>query len=66
MFVTRRRLDLLLVEKGLAKSREQARRLILAGEVRVGSRTADKAGMLVPEDAEITVACRPLSSVAVG
>jgi 23S rRNA (cytidine1920-2'-O)/16S rRNA (cytidine1409-2'-O)-methyltransferase len=57
--VKRRRLDLLLVAKGLARSREEARRLILAGEVRVGSRVADKAGMLVAEEADVSVTAPP-------
>ncbi len=59
MGVKRRRLDLLLVAKGLARSREEARRLILAGEVRVGSRVADKAGMLVAEEADVSVTAPP-------
>lgn len=47
------RLDKLLVERGLAETRERARALILAGEVVVGDHTADKAGQLVTRDAEI-------------
>ncbi len=50
------RLDELLVERGLAESRSQAQRLILAGEVRAGDRVLDKAGFLVPEDIELHVA----------
>jgi len=42
------RLDLLLVERGLAESREQAQRLIMAGQVRLGDRVVDKPGMRVP------------------
>ena len=58
--MARQRLDLLLVERGLATSREQARRLILAGQVRTGDRIADKAGMQVPKDTPLTVAAPPL------
>jgi 23S rRNA (cytidine1920-2'-O)/16S rRNA (cytidine1409-2'-O)-methyltransferase len=47
----RERLDVLLVERGLAPSRERARALIMAGEVRVNGRVVDKAGTLVPRDA---------------
>ena len=47
------RLDVLLVERGLAESRAQARGLIMAGRVRVGGERVDKAGTLVPSDAEI-------------
>lgn len=50
------RLDLLLVERGLAASRERARAVILAGGVRVAGQPATKAGAAVPEDAEITLA----------
>jgi 23S rRNA (cytidine1920-2'-O)/16S rRNA (cytidine1409-2'-O)-methyltransferase len=47
------RLDRLLVDRGLAPSRERAQRLILAGEVLVGDRPAGKPGSLVPPDASI-------------
>lgn len=48
----KRRLDLELVARGLAGSREEARRSILAGEVRVGDEPARKASQTVlPEDA---------------
>ena len=49
------RLDALLVERGLAASRERARALILAGNVRVGGQPATKAGTPVLRDAEVTV-----------
>ena len=50
------RLDVLLVERGLAESREKARALILAGAVLVEGRPAPKAGALVPADASVEVA----------
>ena len=50
------RLDTLLVERGLAASRERARALILAGSVRVNGQPASKAGTAVPVDAVITLA----------
>ncbi len=49
----RSRLDKLVVEKGLADSREKARRLILAGEVLVDETPVDKPGFLVRLDAAI-------------
>lgn len=51
----KQRLDLLLVERELAESREQARRLIMAGEVLVDEQVSDKPGRTVPVDAAIRV-----------
>ena len=46
------RLDTLLVERGLVATRERARALVLAGQVRVNGQPATKAGHTVqPEDA---------------
>lgn len=53
------RLDRLLVERGLVKSREEAVRLILAGLVRVAGERVDKAGRSVPVEAPIEVEARP-------
>jgi len=50
--VARERLDVLLVERGLAPSRERARALIMAREVRVNGEVISKAGTMVPRDAE--------------
>ena len=50
------RLDTLLVDRGLVASRERARALILAGDVRVNGNVATKAGVAVADDAEITLA----------
>src|ERR1700687_1644833 len=49
----KRRLDLLLVARGLAPSRAQAQGAIMAGEVFVDGRRVDQAGMLVAEGAEL-------------
>ena len=49
------RLDQLLVRRGLFPSREQARRVILAGEVSVATRVADKPSDLLDEQSAITV-----------
>jgi 23S rRNA (cytidine1920-2'-O)/16S rRNA (cytidine1409-2'-O)-methyltransferase len=51
----RRRLDLRLVERGLATTREKARALIMAGRVRVDGATVTKAGTQVAADAAIAV-----------
>ena len=47
------RLDILVFERGLAPSREAARRIIMAGEVRVNGELRDKPGMKVPAGAQI-------------
>ena len=49
------RLDLLLVERGLAESREKAQRLVLAGEVLVDDAPAAKPGHEVPADCALRV-----------
>jgi len=54
----RKRLDLLLVERKLAESREKAVAIILAGEVRVDGKREDKAGLAVSSDAKIAIASR--------
>jgi 23S rRNA (cytidine1920-2'-O)/16S rRNA (cytidine1409-2'-O)-methyltransferase len=53
------RLDRLLVERGLAESREKAQALIMAGEVLVDKQKATKPGHSVAEDAAIEVMARP-------
>jgi len=52
---SRIRLDVAIVERGLAPSRERARALILAGRVRVEGVAVTKAGTNVPASAELTV-----------
>lgn len=47
------RIDVLLVERGLAPSRERARALILAGRVLVNEQKVDKPGTTVAPDAAI-------------
>jgi 23S rRNA (cytidine1920-2'-O)/16S rRNA (cytidine1409-2'-O)-methyltransferase len=49
------RIDLLLVERGLAPSRERAQALLLAGQVRVHGARIDKAGTQVAADAVIEI-----------
>ncbi len=49
------RLDVLLVERGFFPSREQAKASLMAGLVTVDGQLADKAGMPVAVDAEITI-----------
>jgi 23S rRNA (cytidine1920-2'-O)/16S rRNA (cytidine1409-2'-O)-methyltransferase len=49
------RLDQLLVQRGLADSREQAQRLIRAGLVRVGEEVASKPGHAFKDEIDISV-----------
>ena len=49
----KKRLDVLLVERGLSLSREQARRHIMAGEVFVDGQREDKSGSAFPDEAVI-------------
>jgi 23S rRNA (cytidine1920-2'-O)/16S rRNA (cytidine1409-2'-O)-methyltransferase len=51
----RDRLDTALVERGLVATRERARALILAGQVRINGQTASKAGTAVASDAAVTL-----------
>lgn len=53
------RLDRLLVERGLADSREKAQALIMAGEVLLNGQKASKPGQPVADDAALEVLARP-------
>jgi 23S rRNA (cytidine1920-2'-O)/16S rRNA (cytidine1409-2'-O)-methyltransferase len=53
------RLDRLMVERGLADSREKAQALIMAGEVRVNGQKAAKPGQPVDDDVAVEVLARP-------
>ena len=50
------RLDILMVDRGLTPSRERARALILAGQVRVNDQVVSKAGAPVANDARVDLA----------
>jgi len=63
---SKRRLDILLVEKGLVESRHRALALILAGEVWVNEKRVLKAGALAPEDAQIRITGRDIPYVGRG
>jgi 23S rRNA (cytidine1920-2'-O)/16S rRNA (cytidine1409-2'-O)-methyltransferase len=53
------RLDRLMVDRGLAESREKAQALIMAGEVRVDGQKAAKPGHAVEEHCTVEVLSRP-------
>lgn len=63
---SKERLDKLLVERGLAGSRQRARALILAGKVLVEERIVDKAGTEVRVDAAVRVKGEDLPYVSRG
>jgi len=52
---SKERLDVTLVTRGLAPTREKAARLIMAGHVEVDGRRADKAGALVEDSVPLAV-----------
>ena len=62
----RTRLDLLLVARGLAPTREKAQAMILSGGVSVDGRRVDKAGQAVEETASVAVAGPPHPYVSRG
>jgi len=51
----KKRLDIIVVERGLAPTRERARALILAGQVEVDGRIVSKAGAPVPPGVGVTL-----------
>ncbi len=60
------RLDVLLVQQGLARSREQAKALIMAGEVLVNGQREDKAGTQIDSTSALTVKGSKLRYVSRG
>ena len=62
----RKRLDLLLVERGLAESPKKAQAMILAGEVHVDGKRADKAGLPVSENSGLEITSRQQKFVSRG
>ena len=54
--MTKTRLDVALVDRGLAASRERAQALILAGQVKVDGQVVSKAGAAVARDANVEIA----------
>ena len=55
MAINKERLDVALVRRGLAPSRERARALIMAGQVLVAGHLVDKPGTLISLDAECSL-----------
>jgi len=51
----KKRLDILLVEKGMAETRTKAQALILSGKVRIADKIIDKCGTMVDENSNIII-----------
>jgi 23S rRNA (cytidine1920-2'-O)/16S rRNA (cytidine1409-2'-O)-methyltransferase len=60
------RLDVLLVELGIAPTRTRAQALVLAGQVVVDDRRVDKPGTRVPTEAEVRLKGEPMPYVSRG
>jgi 23S rRNA (cytidine1920-2'-O)/16S rRNA (cytidine1409-2'-O)-methyltransferase len=66
MAKTKRRLDLILVERQMVQSRERAKAMIMAGKVLVNDFPVDKAGTLVDENARIQLRGEDIAFVSRG
>lgn len=66
MVVVKERLDVLLVKRGLAESREKAKAIIMSGNVFVNQVREDKAGQTFDEKAEIEIKGNTLKYVSRG
>ena len=64
--MAKRRLDVVLVERGLAATRAAAQRLVMAGRVFSGERRLDKPGSGIADDATIEVRGQPHPYVSRG
>ena len=56
--MTKQRLDMLLVTRGLAENKVKAQAVIMAGDVSVNGNVMTKAGSLVAEDAQVQMAAK--------
>jgi 23S rRNA (cytidine1920-2'-O)/16S rRNA (cytidine1409-2'-O)-methyltransferase len=66
MKTEKRRLDVLLVELGLAETRAKAQALVLAGQVVVADQRVDKPGVQVPANADVRLKGEGLRYVSRG
>ncbi|WP_008313360.1 TlyA family RNA methyltransferase [Leptolyngbya sp. PCC 6406] len=57
--MAKQRLDMVLVDLGLCETRQQAQRVIRAGEVQVNHQVVDKPGTAIAPEAEIQVKAKP-------
>ena len=64
--MAKKRLDVMMLERALAESRQKAQAIIMAGQVFVNGQKVDKAGAPVAEDAQIEVRGKTLAYVSRG
>ena len=64
--LNKKRLDVMLFERGLTQSREKARTVIMAGNVYVDNQKADKPGTLFKDDVKIEVRSPRINYVSRG
>ena len=64
--MAKKRLDVLLVEQGLADSRQKAQAVIMAGQVYAGERRLDKAGQMLDEGVALEVRGQAMPYVSRG
>ncbi|MBR1731468.1 MAG: TlyA family RNA methyltransferase, partial [Ruminococcus sp.] len=62
----KKRLDVLVTERGITESREKAKAVIMAGEIYVNNQKADKAGQSYNEDVNIEFRGKKLKYVSRG
>jgi 23S rRNA (cytidine1920-2'-O)/16S rRNA (cytidine1409-2'-O)-methyltransferase len=58
-YKNKKRIDILMVERGLVETRARAQALIMAGAVTVDGKSIDKSGVVVLQDARIEIAAPP-------
>ena len=64
--MAKKRLDVLMVEQGLAETRQKAQAIIMAGQVFSGDRRCDKAGLMLEETTALEVRGQTLRYVSRG
>lgn len=64
--MAKKRIDVLMVEQGLAESRQKAQAIIMAGQVYVGDKRCDKAGATLDEETQLEVRGQTLRYVSRG
>ena len=64
--MAKKRLDVLVVEQGLAESRQKAQALIMAGQIFIGDKRYDKAGVSVDENEKLELRGQTLRYVSRG